>query len=58
VRAVGAQPFLAQRDRGAKHIRIGLEQRAQDAALMQIDDDLGERLDAAPLGAENENEDP
>ena len=36
-------------------MRIGLEQRAQGTSLMQIDDNVGERLDAAPLGTEDED---
>ena len=53
--AIGAQPFLTKRNRRVQKVRVGLEQRAQGAALMQIDDDVRKRLDAAPLGAEDQD---
>lgn len=53
--AVGAQPFPAKRDSGAEDVRIGLEERAQGAPFMQVDNDIRKRLDAAPLGAEDQD---
>ena len=53
--AVRAEPFLAERDRGVEDRRVGLEQGAQRAALMEIDDHVGERLDASPLRAKDQD---
>ena len=53
--AVRPEPFLAKRDRGVEDRGIGFEQRAQRAALMKIDDHVGERLDASPLRAEDQD---
>ena len=47
----GAKPFLAERDGGAEHGRVDREQRRERAARVQVDDDVGERLDASALWA-------
>lgn len=54
-RAVRSQPFFSQRNRVVENRGIGLEQGAQCATLMKIDDDVRERLYASPQRAEDQN---
>jgi hypothetical protein len=53
--AVDAQPFFTQSDRGVQNDWIGLEQCAQGTALVQVDNNISERLDAASHGAEDQD---
>jgi hypothetical protein len=54
-RAIPAQPFLAERDRHAERAWVDLQQRAESAALMQVDDDVRERLHAPSLGTKDQD---